>query len=128
MNTHCSCNTATGSSVRKTISAPSGQRLSFRQRFVNFMRVIIPGIILALLPKCPFCLAAYVAVGTGIGLSVTTARYLRTGLVVLCVGSLVYLAASRVKIIYANNGVQQKIPLSGMVFIILLGAVWIYFL
>ncbi len=54
---------------------------------------ILPGALLALLPKCPACLAVYIAVGTGIGISVSTATYLRMALVVLCVAALAYLTA-----------------------------------
>ena len=45
----------------------------------------IPGILLLLLPKCPLCIVAWVAVVTGIGISVSTATYFRLGLLVFCV-------------------------------------------
>ena len=58
---------------------------------------IVPGTTLALLPKCPACVAAYIALGTGIGVSLPAAGHLRVGLVVACVASLVFLAAWRVR-------------------------------
>lgn len=49
------------------------------------------GIMFAVMPKCPMCLAAYVTIGTGIGLSFSTAWYLQLGLTALCMGSLLFL-------------------------------------
>ena len=51
----------------------------------------LPSIALALVPKCPMCIAAWLALGGGLGISFTTAAHLRTALVWLCWSVLVLL-------------------------------------
>ena len=69
---------------------------SFTRRTLDLTAKIVPVAVLAVLPKCPACLAAYVALGTGIGLSLTAATYIRLSLVVLCAVSLGYFAAKAI--------------------------------
>ena len=74
-------------SDRKT---PTGMR-----RVREIFAWLLPSAILVLVPKCPACLAAYVTLWTGLGLSLSTATYLRWGLLSLCVASLLFLIVER---------------------------------
>lgn len=71
------------------------QRLTFALRSRDIVGWIVPSAILALLPKCPACLAAYVAVWSGLWLSLSTAHYLWWVLLILCAASLLYLVVRR---------------------------------
>jgi hypothetical protein len=57
---------------------------------------------LALLPKCPVCVVGYVALATGLGISVTAAAHLRLLLLMLCLASLVFFAARRLRRLMAR--------------------------
>jgi|CZKS01.1.fsa_nt_gi hypothetical protein len=68
---------------------------TFVRRCLDSAGWAVPGVILVFLPKCPVCLAAYIALGSGIGFSVLTAAHLRVGLIILCVASLAYFVVRR---------------------------------
>ena len=54
---------------------------------------LVPGAVLALLPKCPACVAAYVTLATGLSIPFAAAWYLRILLLVLCMAALLFAAA-----------------------------------
>ncbi len=71
---------------------------SWWRRVAEIAGWMFPATVLALLPKCPVCVAAYVALATGIGISVPAAAHLRMSMVFVCAASLIFLAARRIKL------------------------------
>jgi len=66
------------------VASDIGARHSTR-RLAEAAGPALSGTLLVLLPKCPACLAAWIAAGTGIALPAALAGGLRMALVVLCV-------------------------------------------
>lgn len=71
-------------------------RLTFSGRLREIAGWIVPAAGLTLVPKCPVCLAAYIAVCTGVGVSAPTATYIRMFLLLTFGASLSYIAAKRI--------------------------------
>jgi hypothetical protein len=100
VNAHRCCMVASGAMEQNK----AGERIaggdphppSLLRRSLDLSAKAVPLAILAALPKCPACLAAYVALGTGIGLSLTAATYLRLSLIVVCVASLIFFVAKMI--------------------------------
>ena len=82
---------------------------TFARRCVDVFGWIIPGAILALLPKCPMCLAAYIALWSGIGLSFSAATHLRVSLLMLSVELILFMAATNTRRLIHKFGRYEKI-------------------
>jgi hypothetical protein len=99
VNTHRCCEIAASDSRSEPFAAPAPDGaphpLTFARRCLDIAHWIVPSVILALVPKCPACLAGYLAVGTGFGLSLLTAAHVRASLLILCIISLLYLVVRR---------------------------------
>ena len=87
----CCCGASAASS-----DSPAPRRrsnASFVRRTVELAGWILPGTLLAFFPKCPLCVAGYVALATGLGMSLTVATYMRWTLLAFCLGSLAFMAS-----------------------------------
>ena len=86
----CCCGVAVASSDSP---APLRQRnASLSHRAIELAAWLIPCTLLAFFPKCPLCVAGYVALATGLGMSLTAATYLRWALLAACLASLSFMA------------------------------------
>jgi hypothetical protein len=82
-----------GSCCRQSSNAAVAGRSSARA-VGRVVRWIVPGVVLAAMPKCPLCLAAYVALFTGYGISLAAANFAWWFVAASCVGALAYLVLS----------------------------------
>jgi hypothetical protein len=69
------------------------------RRLLAASQWLVPSAILALMPKCPACVVGYVAIATGLGISLSVASFMQTTLILVCYASLAYLAFRRLEAI-----------------------------
>ena len=87
----CHCNKAAPQPGENNNALPLSPTSHRRRRGGELAGWIIPGITLVLMPKCPICMAAYIALFTGASISFTSASHLRTSLQILCITALCFL-------------------------------------
>ena len=73
----------------------SAPHRSWMRRVREIAGLVLPSTLLALMPKCPMCLAAYVALGTGFTMSYSSAHVLMRVLTVLCLCTLAFCVTKR---------------------------------
>jgi len=78
------------------------------RRFREIFAWVLPSAILVFAPKCPACLAAHVTLWTGLGLSLSTATWLRWMLLLLCGAALLFLMVERLDRIGAISSSLKK--------------------
>ena len=77
-------------------SREAHQQRTWARRVRELAGWMVPGALLALMPKCPMCLAAYVALCSGLTLSYSSAHILMRALTALCIGMLALCVVRRV--------------------------------
>jgi hypothetical protein len=102
----CCCEPA--AAVSRSPAPPQRQGATIGRRFIGLAGWLIPGTLLAFFPKCPLCVAGYVALATGLGLSLTVATYLRWALLAACLASLAYMAIRLLIRRHSSNGCLIK--------------------
>lgn len=92
----CPCRRRAASPVAQAAAGPTAAGENRTRRAARRTRgpaaFALPSVALALVPKCPMCIAACLAIGGGFGISISTAAHLRTAVVWLCWSALVLLA------------------------------------
>jgi hypothetical protein len=96
MNPPCCCQ------AKPRAATAARHQKTFLPRLREASGWIVPGALLALMPKCPLCLAVYVALATGFTISYSSAHILMRALTALCIGTLA-LCAVRLVVSCCHN-------------------------
>jgi len=89
-------NSCHGCQQKPHTSRDAHQQRTWPRRMRDVAGWIVPGALLALMPKCPMCLVAYVALCSGLTLSYSSAHILMRTLTALCIGTLALCVVRRV--------------------------------
>jgi hypothetical protein len=104
---HC-CEATPRGAGQESIPA---RAVAARRSYLGIAGWLIPSAVLALMPKCPACLAVYLAAGTGLALSASAAAYLRTTLLIVCFALLSYSGARRLtRFLAGRRGEAHRKP------------------
>ena len=93
----CCCNDHDPAAPDGTVQSDSASEalelgaVPWRRRMTSLVQWAIPIVTLALVPKCPVCMAAYVLLFTGVGLSLAVATTIRWLLIAMSIAALAYL-------------------------------------
>jgi hypothetical protein len=71
---------------------------------LRWLRWIVPSAVLALMPKCPLCVATYYTLLTGLGMSLAAAVVVRNLLIVVCIGMLAMAALGVLRKLLERGG------------------------
>src|SRR5262245_5706747 len=110
---HCCC---TGGDPAAPAVPAHGSFTAWLRRIATLTQWALPLTTLAVIPKCPACVAAYVLLLTGIGLSLPAAAAVRWALIALSVAGLAYLllrAVRRALTPPAYHGCHQSLGFQG---------------
>ena len=88
-------------------SRDARQQRTWSRRVREVAGWLVPGAVLALMPKCPMCLVAYVALCSGLTMTSSSAHILMRTLTALCIGTLALCVVRRVV-----NWRQNKLTLN----------------
>jgi hypothetical protein len=81
-------------------SSPSGAVITgslWTRSVLRALSWVVPGVVLAAMPKCPLCLAAYVALFAGFGISMEVASFAWWLVAIGCIVALLYLPINSVR-------------------------------
>ena len=100
MSQHCCHTNSSDKDHSQTVDSSiiiTAKRRTMFKRIFDSIRCVVPGAVLILLPKCPVCMAAWISVATGFGITVSAAGYLRISMIIVCVATLLYFVVRRLK-------------------------------
>ncbi len=96
----CNCNNHAADAQPSEQTPTTEQRAPHRSAYAagrKFLAVLVPGLLWTLIPKCPACLAAYIALATGLSVSVSVASHLRYVLIAIFLVTVSVLAWSQMR-------------------------------